>query len=367
MFTIKQKKVVIGMSGGVDSSVSAWLLKKQNYHVEGLFMKNWEEDDGDGCNVTDDLKDAQSVCDKIGIYLHKVNFSIEYWNDVFEPCLEGYRMGYTPNPDIICNKEIKFKLFLKFAIEELNADFISTGHYVRNQYYSNNNCLLRAVDIKKDQSYFLYTLNQYQLKKSIFPLGNIKKTQVRHLAKELNFINAMKKDSTGICFIGKKNFAEFLKKYLPCCKGDIVTIDGEIIGQHQGVIYYTLGQRKGLGIGGLPKTNNYPWYVIDKEIKNNRLIVAQGKSNLNLASVGLIAQNLHWIDEKLIKNISRCTVKTRYQQKDISCKIIPYLDNCIKVIFNKPIIAVTPGQSVVFYLDQICLGGGIIKKRLPLI
>ncbi|PPI88785.1 tRNA 2-thiouridine(34) synthase MnmA [Candidatus Pantoea edessiphila] len=362
-----KKKVVVGMSGGVDSSISAWLLQKQKYHVEGVFMKNWEEDDGEGCSITNDLADAQAVCDKLKIHLHKINFATEYWNDVFEPFIEGYKQGYTPNPDIICNKKIKFKLFLKFAIEDLNADFIATGHYVRSRDNFDQVNLLRSLDIKKDQSYFLYTLNQNQIKKSIFPLGELKKTQVRNLAKELNFINATKKDSTGICFIGKRKFHEFIKNYLPPRIGDIVTIDGQIIGKHQGVIYYTLGQRKGLGIGGLKKGKNHPWYVVDKEIVRNRLIIAQGKNHPNLLSIGLIAKDLHWInDNKLIKNILYCTVKTRYQQQDIACKIIPCSNNCVKVIFSRPVIAVTPGQSAVFYLDQICLGGGIIKERLPL-
>ncbi|PPI86826.1 tRNA 2-thiouridine(34) synthase MnmA [Candidatus Pantoea edessiphila] len=364
MFANK-KKVIIGMSGGVDSSIAAWLLQKQNYYVEGLFMKNWEEDDKEGCSIKQDLADAQSICDKLGIYLHKINFAEEYWNYVFEPFLEGYRMGYTPNPDVICNKEIKFKLFLKFAMEELNADFIATGHYVRSQNNLKQNYLLRSIDIKKDQSYFLYTLNQYQIKKSLFPLGTIKKTQVRVLAKQLNFINAMKKDSTGICFIGKRKFSEFLKKYLPPSTGDIITTDGQIIGQHPGIMYYTLGQRKGLGIGGSKRSHNHPWYVVDKEVVHNRLIVAQGKCHPSLSSIGLIVHNLHWIDNKPIQTSFNCTVKTRYQQPDISCKILPFSNNCIKVIFNKPVLAVAPGQSAVFYIDQICLGGGIIKERLP--
>ncbi|MBK4775364.1 tRNA 2-thiouridine(34) synthase MnmA [Candidatus Pantoea edessiphila] len=367
MFINKKKKVIIGMSGGVDSSVSAWLLKKQNYHVEGLFMKNWEEDDGKGCNAINDLSDAQSVCDKLGIYLHKISFAAEYWDDVFKPFLEGYKMGYTPNPDIICNKEIKFKLFLEFAIKELEADFISTGHYVRSKYIFGKSYLLRGIDLTKDQSYFLYILNQKQIKKTIFPLGTIKKTQVRNIAKKLNFINASKKDSTGICFIGKRNFCNFLKTYLPCQPGDIISINGQKIGQHQGVIYYTLGQRKGLGIGGLKKCDNNPWYVIEKEVLRNRLVVAQGRYHPCLFSIGLIASNLHWVDSNLIKNISQCTVKTRYQQPDINCKIIPCFNNSLKVIFAKPVFAITPGQSAVFYLNQFCLGGGIIQERLPLL
>ncbi|MXP50988.1 tRNA 2-thiouridine(34) synthase MnmA [Pantoea sp. SoEX] len=365
---INKKKVIVGMSGGVDSSVSAWLLRNQNYHVEGLFMKNWEDDDGEGCNSINDLSDAQSVCDKIGINLHKISFAEEYWNNVFEPFLNGYKMGYTPNPDIICNKEIKFKLFLKFATEELGADFISTGHYVRT-HCNNSSCkyLLRAVDLTKDQSYFLYTLNQKQLNKVIFPLGEIKKTQVRNIAKKLNFINALKKDSMGICFIGKRKFTEFLKNYLPYKEGDIVSVNGQKIGKHKGVIYYTLGQRKGLGIGGLKKYHNNPWYVVDKEIFSNRLIVAQGNNNPSLSSIGLIASNLHWINDTVINNILNCSVKIRHQQPDIACIITPYTNNCIKVIFKTPVIAVTPGQSAVFYQNQICLGGGIIQERLPLL
>ncbi|KGT93238.1 tRNA 2-thiouridine(34) synthase MnmA [Enterobacter cancerogenus] len=362
-----QKKVIVGMSGGVDSSVSAWLLQQQGYQVEGLFMKNWEEDDGEEyCTAADDLADAQAVCDKLGIKLHKINFAAEYWDNVFEHFLEEYKAGRTPNPDILCNKEIKFKAFLEFAAEDLGADFIATGHYVRRADVNGTSQLLRGLDGNKDQSYFLYTLSHEQIAQSLFPVGELEKPEVRRIAEELDLITAKKKDSTGICFIGERKFRDFLGRYLPAQPGEIETVDGEIVGEHQGLMYHTLGQRKGLGIGGRKESNDDPWYVVDKDVARNRLVVAQGAEHPRLMSVGLIAQQLDWVDRQTMTTPLRCTVKTRYRQTDIPCEIIPLDSNRIEVRFDEPVAAVTPGQSAVFYLGDVCLGGGIIEQRLPL-
>ncbi|MXP51741.1 MULTISPECIES: tRNA 2-thiouridine(34) synthase MnmA [unclassified Pantoea] len=362
-----QKKVIVGMSGGVDSSVSAWLLQQQGYQVEGLFMKNWEEDDGEEyCTAADDLADAQAVCDKLGMKLHKINFAAEYWDNVFEHFLEEYKAGRTPNPDILCNKEIKFKAFLEFAAEDLGADFIATGHYVRRADVNGTSQLLRGLDGNKDQSYFLYTLSHEQIAQSLFPVGELEKPEVRRIAEELDLITAKKKDSTGICFIGERKFRDFLGRYLPAQPGEIETVEGEIVGEHQGLMYHTLGQRKGLGIGGRKESNDDPWYVVDKDVARNRLVVAQGAEHPRLMSVGLIAQQLDWVDRQTMTAPLRCTVKTRYRQTDIPCEIIPLDAERIEVRFDEPVAAVTPGQSAVFYLGDVCLGGGIIEQRLPL-
>ena len=362
-----QKKVIVGMSGGVDSSVSAWLLQQQGYQVEGLFMKNWEEDDGEEyCTAADDLADAQAVCDKLGIKLHKINFAAEYWDNVFEHFLEEYKAGRTPNPDILCNKEIKFKAFLEFAAEDLGADYIATGHYVRRADVDGKSQLLRGLDGNKDQSYFLYTLSHEQIAQSLFPVGELEKPEVRRIAEQLDLVTAKKKDSTGICFIGERKFRDFLGRYLPAQPGAIETVDGQVVGEHQGLMYHTLGQRKGLGIGGLKESNDDPWYVVDKDVARNRLIVAQGADHPRLMSVGLIAQQLHWVDRQPIAAPLRCTVKTRYRQTDIACEIVPRGGDRIEVRFDAPVAAVTPGQSAVFYLGDVCLGGGIIEERLPL-
>lgn len=357
------KKVICGMSGGVDSSVSAFILQQQGYQVEGLFMKNWEEDDDtDYCTAAADLKDAQAVCDKLGIHLHTINFAAEYWDNVFEHFLAEYRAGRTPNPDILCNKEIKFKAFLDYAIEDLGADFIATGHYVRRATINNAPHLLRGLDNNKDQSYFLYTLSQQQLAQSLFPVGDIEKPIVRAIAEELGLITAKKKDSTGICFIGERKFRDFLARFLPAQPGDIKTTEGEIIGRHQGLMYHTLGQRKGLGIGGIKGKDENAWYVVEKDLINNVLVVAQGLDNQALLSTRLIAKQLHWVDRKVCQQPFLCTVKTRYRQQDIPCEIRPIDDDTIEVRFTTPQIAVTPGQSAVFYQNEICLGGGIIEQ-----
>lgn len=361
----QQKKVIVGMSGGVDSSVSAYILQQQGYQVEGLFMKNWEEDDDtDYCTAAADLADAQAVCDKLGIKLHKINFAAEYWDNVFEHFLQEYKAGRTPNPDILCNKEIKFKAFLEYAAEDLGADYIATGHYVRRRGDDENAQLLRGLDGNKDQSYFLYTLSHKQVGQSLFPVGELEKPVVRQIAEDLGLVTAKKKDSTGICFIGERKFKDFLARYLPAQPGDIRTVDGEVIGRHDGLMYHTLGQRKGLRIGGLKNAGDEAWYVVDKDLEHNELIVAQGHNHPRLFSKGLSAGQLHWVDRQPLKQPLRCTVKTRYRQQDVPCQIIPLNDDLIEVRFDEPQIAVTPGQSAVFYLDELCLGGGIIEQRL---
>ncbi|WGY47243.1 tRNA 2-thiouridine(34) synthase MnmA [Vibrio sp. ABG19] len=362
-----QKKVIVGMSGGVDSSVSAYLLQQQGYQVEGLFMKNWEEDDNEEyCTAAEDLADAQAVCDKLGIYLHTINFAAEYWDNVFEYFLEEYKAGRTPNPDILCNKEIKFKAFLEFADEVLDADYIAMGHYVRRTFPEQDEKpqMLRGLDSNKDQSYFLYTLSHEQVARSLFPVGELEKPEVRRIAEEQGLITAKKKDSTGICFIGERKFTDFLSRYLPAQPGKIETPEGKVIGEHQGLMYHTLGQRKGLHIGGLKDGSELPWYVAEKDLKRNVLIAVQGADHPLLKSEGLVASQLHWIDREIITAPTRCTVKTRYRQADIPCTIIPLDDSNIKVMFDEPQVAVTPGQSAVFYQGEVCLGGGIIEERI---
>lgn len=359
------KKVIVGMSGGVDSSVSAYLLLQQGYQVEGLFMKNWEEDDNDEyCAAAEDMRDAQAVCDKLGIVLHKVNFAAEYWDNVFEYFLAEYKAGRTPNPDIMCNKEIKFKAFLEFAAEALGADYIATGHYVRRRQQNGHWQLLRGLDTNKDQSYFLYTIGEEHVAQTLFPVGELEKPAVRAIAEQQGLITHDKKDSTGICFIGERKFKDFLQQYLPAQPGDIVSADGDIIGRHEGLMYHTLGQRKGLGIGGLRDGGDEPWYVIGKNLDSNQLIVAQGHDHPGLLSKGLVANQLHWTDRKGPQQALRCTVKTRYRQTDIPCSLTPNADGTVTVLFDTAQKAVTPGQSAVFYLDDVCLGGGIIDMAL---
>ncbi|MBS9425993.1 tRNA 2-thiouridine(34) synthase MnmA [Photorhabdus caribbeanensis] len=360
-----QKKVIVGMSGGVDSSVSAYLLQQQGYQVAGLFMKNWEEDDDEEyCSAATDLADAQSVCNKLGIELHTVNFAAEYWDNVFEHFLSEYRAGRTPNPDILCNKEIKFKAFLEFAAEDLGADYIATGHYVRRKDINGKSQLLRGQDNNKDQSYFLYTLSHQQIAQSLFPVGELEKPEVRRIAEKIGLVTAKKKDSTGICFIGERKFRDFLGRYLPAKPGPIMSVDGETLGEHQGLMYHTLGQRKGLGIGGTKEGSEEPWYVIDKDVQNNILIVAQGHEHPRLMSTGLIAQQLHWVDRETLTEKIHCVVKTRYRQQDIPCTVTPINEDKIEVRFANPVAAVTPGQSAVFYQGEVCLGGGVIEQRL---
>ncbi|MDN4503397.1 tRNA 2-thiouridine(34) synthase MnmA [Alteromonadaceae bacterium BrNp21-10] len=360
-----QYKVVVGMSGGVDSSVSAYLLQQQGYQVEGLFMKNWEEDDTDEyCAAAQDLEDAQAVADKLGIELHTINFAAEYWDNVFEYFLAEYKAGRTPNPDIMCNKEIKFKAFLEFAAEELNADYIATGHYVQRRFENDKWQMLRGLDNNKDQSYFLYTLSHEHIAQTLFPIGHLQKPEVRAIAEQQGLVTHNKKDSTGICFIGERKFKDFLSQYLPAQPGIIETTEGEEIGRHEGLMYHTLGQRKGLYIGGKAEHGEQPWYVVEKDMLRNVLIVGQGSDHPQLYSTGLNANQLDWVDRQPMNDSIRCTVKTRYRQQDVSCQVNKQHDDSIQVIFDEPQKAVTPGQSVVFYQDDICLGGGIIESYI---
>jgi len=358
---MKKQKVIIGMSGGVDSSVAALLLLEQGYQVEGLFMKNWEEDDTEEyCTATVDLADAQSVSDQLGITLHTVNFSAEYWDRVFEYFLQEYKSGRTPNPDIMCNKEIKFKAFLDYAME-LGADYIATGHYARIKRSDNKLKMLKGVDENKDQTYFLYTLQQHQLAKSLFPIGELQKSAVRDIAEKAGFDTANKKDSTGICFIGERKFTEFLQRFLPAQPGEIITPDGEVIGQHQGLMYYTLGQRQGLGIGGMKTASEAPWFVVDKLLTSNQLVAAQGHNHPLLLKQQLQASQLDWIAGKPPAQTFSCKAKIRYRQTEQACHVVVNQNDCT-VCFDEPQRAITPGQSIVFYDNNICLGGGIIDS-----
>jgi len=365
--SIEQTRVIVGMSGGVDSSVSAYLLQQQGYQVEGLFMKNWEEDDTDEyCAATEDLKDAQQVCDKLGIKLHTINFATEYWDNVFEYFLAEYKVGRTPNPDIMCNKEIKFKAFLEFACEDLGADYIATGHYVQREMRNGQWAMIRGLDSNKDQSYFLYTLSDKQLAQTLFPVGHIEKPEVRAIAEKAGLITHNKKDSTGICFIGERKFKDFLAQYLPAQPGIIESAEGIEVGKHDGLMYHTLGQRKGLRIGGLATSGEQPWYVVDKDMQRNVLIVGQGHDHPRLFSKGLIANQLHWVNRQDVTEKFTCTVKTRYRQEDVACTVTPLNNdnNEFQIDFMEPQSSVTPGQSVVFYQDDVCLGGGIIDQLI---
>jgi tRNA-specific 2-thiouridylase len=360
MKTPAQTKVIVGMSGGVDSSVSAYLLQEQGYQVEGLFMKNWDEDDGtEYCTAKEDMADAQAVCDKLGIKLHTANFAAEYWDNVFEHFLEEYKAGRTPNPDILCNREIKFKAFLEYA-KVLGADLIATGHYVRRLDKNGHTYLLKGDDANKDQSYFLHAVGEKELAQSLFPVGDIEKPEVRRIAEKLDLVTAKKKDSTGICFIGERRFTDFLKQYLPAQPGNIETADGKIIGQHQGLMYHTLGQRQGLGIGGLADYNEEPWFVAEKDLTRNVLVAVQGTNHPLLFKQWLTTNQVFWVNGEPELPL-RCAAKVRYRQSDQAC-VIERHDSGYKVVFDEPQRAVTPGQSVVFYLGDICLGGGIIEQ-----
>lgn len=357
------KNIIVGMSGGVDSSVTALLLLEQGHQVTGLFMKNWEEDDGtEYCTAMQDLADAQQVCDKLGIELKTVNFAAEYWDEVFEVFLSEFKAGRTPNPDILCNKYVKFKAFLDYAIQDLGAEYIATGHYARVSENDGEFFLLKGQDPDKEQSYFLYTLKQYELAHTLFPIGHLHKKEIRQLAQQAGFDNCRKKDSTGICFIGERKFKEFLQRYLPTQPGEMRSPEGQLIGKHQGLMYYTLGQRQGLGIGGVKDAPDEPWYVLDKDLKNNILIVGQGHDHPLLLHDSLEASRLDWCNNKPLTQAIECAAKTRYRQADQPCRVLPLSEDRCQVSFYEPQRAITPGQSVVFYQGDTCLGGGVIES-----
>lgn len=364
------QRVIVGMSGGVDSSVSAALLLQHGYQVEGLFMKNWEEDDGtEYCTAMTDLADAQAVADRLGIVLHTANFAAEYWDRVFEHFLAEYAAGRTPNPDILCNKEIKFRAFLDYAMT-LGADFIATGHYCRrgvSQLNARGDTyapLLRGLDQNKDQSYFLHAVHGREIAKTLFPVGELAKPQVREIAAQLGLATAKKKDSTGICFIGERRFNDFLAQYLPARPGQIVLEDGQVIGEHAGLMNYTLGQRGGIGIGGRRDADEGAWFVLHKDLENNRLVVGQGHEHPLLQSHELISESVDWVAgvSPVQSTGLRCVAKTRYRQPDQACTVFPMDQGRVRVVFDEPQRAATPGQSVVFYQEENCLGGGVIAQ-----
>jgi tRNA-specific 2-thiouridylase len=356
-------RIMVGLSGGVDSAVAALLLRRAGHQLTAVFMKNWDDDDDQACcPARQDLQDARGVCERLEIGLQTVSFSAEYWNRVFRHFLDEYQAGRTPNPDILCNQEIKFRAFLDYALAH-GADAIATGHYVRVARDGATR-LLRAVDGRKDQTYFLHTLNQSQLERSLFPIGHLEKTVVRELALQAGFRNHDKKDSTGICFIGERKFRDFLERYLARQPGEIRTLDDEIIGRHQGLMFYTIGQREGLGIGGKKGSAGDPWYVADKDPGRNILRVVQGVNHPALFKRRLRTGRLHWIAGSAPALPLRCTARIRYRQPDRPCLVTPGPHATGFVEFSEPQRAVTPGQSVVFYDGETCLGGGVIEKAL---
>ncbi len=355
-------RVVVGMSGGVDSSVTALLLKQQGYDVIGIFMKNWDETDENGvCSADEDAEDVRKVCEQIGIPYYTVNFERQYFDKVFSYFLDEYRRGRTPNPDVMCNREIKFGEFLAKA-KSLGADYLATGHYARvERDGSGVTRLLRGVDSNKDQTYFLHQLSQEQLSSAMFPIGDLPKPEVRRIAEEHGLATARKKDSTGVCFIGERNFKQFLSGYLPAQPGPMVDLrSGETKGRHDGLMYYTLGQRQGLGIGG--SGNGEPWFVADKDLESNILYVVQGESHPRLYSSSLTASGINWIAPELPAGEIRCAAKFRYRQSDQGVTLRLSADGTAEVVFDQPQKAVTPGQAVVFYDGDTCLGGGTIDQ-----
>ncbi len=351
------------MSGGVDSSVAAFLLQENGYDVEGLFMKNWEQDDQNGyCAAAKDLSDAQAVCDQLGITLHRVNFAEAYWDRVFSHFLSEYEKARTPNPDVLCNKEIKFNAFLNHALD-LGADFIATGHYARVEVNNGMGALFKAKDRDKDQSYFLHAVEPAALEKTLFPVGELLKSEVRAIAEKIGLVTHAKKDSTGICFIGEKRFKAFLNEFMLAKPGDIKSSQGDNLGRHDGLMFYTLGQRQGLGIGGTRAGDDAPWYVVDKDTQTNTLTVAQGKNHPMLYSQGLICGEIHWLKPHSNDEMPlTCYAKTRYRQADQACVISPEQNKQHYVLFSDLQRAVTPGQYIVFYNKNQCLGGATIEQ-----
>ena len=352
----KKGCVVVGISGGVDSSVAAWRLKEQGFDVIGLFMKNWEEDDQSYCNVAEDLKSATESCETIGIPLRTVNFSYEYWEKVFAVFLQEYQKGHTPNPDILCNREIKFREFFNFA-KDLGARFIATGHYARTRRKGSLTQLLKGADPNKDQSYFLYQIPQNALAQTLFPIGDLKKTEVRDIARETGLPNSERKDSMGICFIGQRRFKTFLSRYLPQNTGEIKTLDGLTVGEHDGLWFYTIGQRHGLNIGGPGEA----WYVARKDMSRNVLYVVQGHDDIALMKKSVYCNEPHWITGDAPERvIFSCSAKIRHGQRDQRCHLSHH-NNQIRVLFNNAQRAITPGQSLVLYHGEIVLGGATIS------
>ncbi len=357
-------RVVVGLSGGVDSSAAAYLLKKQGVDVVGVFMKNWDETDDNGvCTATQDYQDAKRIAEQIGVPFYSVSFAKEYYDRVFSYFLEEYRKGRTPNPDILCNTEIKFNAFLDLAMN-MDAAALATGHYARLDK-SNGTKLLRAVDTGKDQTYFLAGLTEAQIERAMFPIGGLEKSEVRKIALDAGLATAQKKDSTGVCFIGERNFKQFLMQYLPAQRGNIVSIDGRIIGRHDGLMFYTYGQRRGLGIGGMNTGTGESWFVVGKDLKRNQLIVQQGEHE-ELYSTALTVEKIHFISGEAPAKCFKCTAKFRYRQPDQYVKVTVHHDGSSVIDFDEPQRAITPGQWAVLYDGDVCLGGGAIESIVPL-
>ena len=356
------KKVVVGMSGGVDSSVAALLLKQQGYQVQGLFMQNWQNEPGEVCTSEVDFKDASKICDSLGIPLHRANFSDEYWDRVFKEFLSEHEKGRTPNPDILCNREIKFKSFLDYAFK-IGADHIATGHYARLIKRDGKTILMRADDLNKDQTYFLHEVKESEFAKCLFPLQDLSKDEVRRIAEENNFINYDKKDSVGICFVGERNLRDFLKRFISFKPGNIKDSDGFVLGEHPGALLFTQGQRQGLNVGGVKDKSELPWYVYDKSIELNEVYVCQGGSNPLLMSSGLIMEPMKWINAGLEPESLDCEVQVRHRGKPVECNAVFKKDE-VEIKFKEEIRAIAPGQSAVLYSNNQCLGGGIIAKSI---
>ena len=356
------KTVVVGMSGGVDSSVAAYLLQKQGYKVQGLFMQNWQNEPGEVCTSEIDFKDASKVCDQLDIPLHKANFSDEYWDRVFKEFLSEHEKGRTPNPDILCNREIKFKSFLDYALK-IGADHIATGHYAKIKHQGDHTLLMRAKDLNKDQTYFLHEVSGKEFAKCIFPLEDLYKSEVREIAENNNFINHNKKDSVGICFVGERNLKDFLKRFIKFENGNIKDSEGNIVGTHPGALLFTQGQRQGLNVGGIKDKPELPWYVYDKSIKLNEVYVCQGEFNNLLMSDGLLMEEMKWINKEMKLDKLDCEVQVRHRGKPVKCTA-HFLEKGVEVLFSEKIRAIAPGQSAVLYKNNECLGGGIIAKAL---